>query len=338
MLDHTNCMRSLTNSTSVLFSDMIHHLSRWTTLRAVVRASLRRAAMSVVSHVAPRWAVRRAQEMFVTPPRFDHTAHEQRLINAATALSIVTPYGRVAAWRVGAINAPAIVLCHGWGGRGAQLRGFVAPLLEHGYQVVFFDHLGHGLSDGRQAALVDFWRGLEAVWDALIDRGIRVHGLVAHSLGGAAVASALRRSLTRRNLNTPTPRVVLIAPPASLIRYSRLFARYIGIPERIRRAMQWRFEQRYGVAWDEFELPQSVASIRAPALFIHDRDDRETRFEGGVALAKTWPDARLHVTSGLGHRRILRSSEVIQCTIDFLDGRVEFPTPTDLEMQPAALY
>ena len=77
------------------------------------------------------------------------------------------------------------------------------------------------MSDGRQVALVDFWHGLEAVWDTLVDQGIRVHGMVGHSLGGAAVASTLRRSLTRKHVNAPAPRVVLIAPPASLIRYSR---------------------------------------------------------------------------------------------------------------------
>jgi pimeloyl-ACP methyl ester carboxylesterase len=276
--------------------------------------------------------------MFITPPRFDHSALERKLIASAVAVPIDTPYGRIAAWRVGDLSAPAVVLCHGWGGRGAQLRGFVAPLVNAGYQVVFFDHLGHGMSDGRQAALVDFWRGVEAVWDALIDRGITVHGMVSHSLGGAAVASALRRSLTRKHINAPTPRVVLIAPPASLIRYSKMFARYIGITERIRRAMQWRFEQRYGVSWEEFELPQSVESIVAPALFIHDRDDRETKFDGGLALAKTWPGARFVATSKLGHRRILRDSTVIHHAIDFLADRVEFRSAIETTDTPAPIY
>ncbi len=210
--------------------------------------------------------------------------------------------------------------------------------------MVLFDHIGHGHSDGQQAALVDFWRGLESVWDALIDRGVAVHGMVSHSLGAAAVGSALRRSLIRRHIEAPMPRVVLIAPPASLIRYSYLFARYLGIPERVRRAMQWRFEQRYGVAWEEFELPHSVSTITAPALFIHDSDDRETRLAGSIALASTWPDARLHATNGLGHRRILRDRTVIQNTVDFLTDQVEFQRPIGMRPigidhgQPAPLY
>lgn len=290
------------------------------------RASLR-AGMYVASVVAPRMVLQRAQNLFITPPRFDHSEVEKRLLATGEALHVPTDAGSIAAWRFGDRAAPCVVMSHGWGGRGAQFRAFVPRLIEAGYQVVVFDHLGHGMSTGRQAALVDFWRGLEAVWDHLVANGIRVDALIGHSLGSAAIASALRRPLKRKHVHAPTPRAVLIAPPESLIGYSRLFGRYLGITERIRAAMQWRFEQRYGVKWQEFELPESVQNIQAPALFIHDMDDRETRASGGMALARTWPDARFHATHGLGHRRILRDRTTIQAAIDFLNDQVEFQRP-----------
>ena len=144
------------------------------------------------------------------------------------------------------------------------------------------------------------------------------------------------------------PRAVLIAPPSSLIGYSRMFSRYMGIPERIRAAMQWRFEKRYGVDWQEFELPHSVETIDSAALFIHDRDDKETRFKRGLALARTWRDARFLATEGLGHRRILRSAPVVQSAIDFIADDVTFPRAADAEdvdgntahayVEPASVY
>jgi pimeloyl-ACP methyl ester carboxylesterase len=290
---------------------------------------LSRLGMQSLSLVAPREALKRAASLFMTPPRFPHSAAELRLIETAREKRLTTPIGSIVTWRIGEAHRPAVLFSHGWGGRGAQFRAFVEPLVSAGYQVVLFDHLGHGMSDHRQAALVDLWRGIEAVWDDLADDHVRVEGMIAHSLGGAAVGSALRRHLSRKHVSLPAPRVVLIAPPASLIRYSKMFARYIGIPERIRRAMQWRFEQRYGVGWDEFELPHSVASIKAPALFIHDEDDRETAAAGSRALAATWPDARLLITHGLGHRRILRSKEVIASTVAFLRNSREFERPIE---------
>ena len=53
------------------------------------------------------------------------------------------------------------------------------------------------------------------------------------------------------------------------------FARRLGIAESVRRAMQERFERKLGLRWSEFELPQSVARMRAAALVIHDADDDE---------------------------------------------------------------
>ncbi len=331
-----NTLSSYINSTVVLFAKCSStHLAK-TFSRAGIKHLAQRTAMQLTATIAPKHALQRALDLFITPPRYPQSTQEKRLLDSADAMSIATPYGKIAAWRIGDRHRPAIIISHGWGGRGAQLRTFVAPLVNAGYQVVLFDHIGHGLSEGRQAALVDFWRGLEAVWDRMVDDGIAVHGMVGHSLGSAAVASVLRRSLTRKHIDVPTPRVVLIAPPASLIRYSHFFARTLGIPERIRRAMQWRFEQRYGVSWEEFELPQSVCNNTAQALFIHDVDDHETRFEGGHVLANTWPDARFQATQGLGHRRILRDRTVINSVVDFMTDRVVFQRPPETKSAQVA--
>ena len=122
-------------------------------------------------------------------------------------------------------------------------------------------------------------------------------------------------------------RVVLIAPPSSVERYSGYFARFVGLPERLRREMQRRVERRFGMAWREFELPGSVAGISAPALVIHDGDDREVAFASGLAIARAWHGARLVRTEGLGHRAILRDPGVVRDTLDFLCDEVRFAAP-----------
>ena len=94
-----------------------------------------------------------------------------------------------------------------------------------------------------------------------------------------------------------------------------------------RKAMQERFERRYRRTWAEFELPQSVANIKAQALVIHDEGDRDVGFASGLALARAWPDARLLATKGLGHNRILRDPAVVADAIDFLEDRVQFAPP-----------
>lgn len=297
--------QSLTNSTNV---------------RNLLLGAALRVELAVVAALAPERAVEKAMRLFSTPPRFDHTPRELELLATGTRYDVASVHGAIAAWRFGREDRPAIVLVHGWGGRGAQLGAFVPALLDAGYQPILFDHVAHGASAGRQATLVHFWQGLEAVIADAERRGIRITGLVGHSLGAAAAGAWLNE--TGRDLP-----VVLVAPPTSVERYSGYFARRLGIAEPVRRAMQERFERALGHRWSEFELPGAVARVRAPALVIHDTDDRDVAFGGGLALARTWKDARFVATRGLGHRRILRAPEVVQDAVDFLTGRVVFPPP-----------
>jgi pimeloyl-ACP methyl ester carboxylesterase len=279
-----------------------------------------RLNLAVAALFAPDRAVDRAARLFTTPPRFAHTLPERELLATGTGFVVASPEGRIAAWRFGDADRPAVVLAHGWGGRGAQLRAFVPKLLEAGYQAVVFDHVGHGHSEGDVATLVHFMKGLDAVVGDVESKGARVVGMIGHSLGAAAVTAWLNSS--RRDM-----RVVLVAPPTSLERYSGYFARRLGISESVRQQMQSRFERRFGHRWEEFELPQSVARVNAQALVIHDADDREVTPASGLALARAWRGAKFLRTRGLGHRQILRDAAVVGDAVDFIAGRVQFAPP-----------
>ena len=291
-----------------------------TNVRNYLRFGWERINLTVSAVLAPEKAVDRATRLFTTPPRFAHTLAERELLATGRGFVVDSPEGRIAAWRFGDADRPAIVLAHGWGGRGAQLRAFVPKLLAAGYQAILFDHVGHGHSEGREASLVHFMKGVGAVVRDVEAKGARVAGMVAHSLGAAAATAWL--NLTRREM-----RVVLIAPPTSLERYSGYFARRLGISESIRRAMQHRFERRFGHRWEEFELPQSVANVGAQALVIHDANDKEVTPASGLALARAWHAAKFLRTRGLGHRQILRDATVVDDAVDFIADRVQFAPP-----------
>ena len=304
-------------------------------LAAAAALAWHRVSLAVAAALAPEKAVDTAARLFSTPPRYGHTERELEFLSTGTRFEVRLGFVALAAWRFGRQGDPVVVLSHGWGGRGAQLRSFVTPLLEAGYQVVLFDHAGHGLSSGDEATLVHFIQALEAVIGHVEVRGERVVALVGHSLGAAAVAAWL--NATGREL-----RAVLVAPPTSVERYSGFFARRLGLREPLRRAMQERIERRYGKRWDEFELPQSVANVRARVLVIHDAGDTSVNLASGLALARALPDARFVRTEGLGHRAVLRDPAVVADAAYFIANRVVFPPPpargeTSPFAEPAAI-
>jgi pimeloyl-ACP methyl ester carboxylesterase len=265
--------------------------------------------------VAPDLAGAWAERLFLTPPQPKIEATALDLIDARS--TFLLHKGRnVAVWEWGwkSSVAPAVILAHGWGGHAAQMRAFVFSLLSAGYRVIGFDQPAHGLSEGRLTSLVDFADVLSAV----VLRHGPVQAIVGHSLGAAATAFALSRGLT-------VGAAVLISPPADVAGYSRRFARWHWIPEPVRRSMQAAIEERYGVRWEELEVERVAARIAekggARALVIHDRQDPIVPWRHGERVARAWPGARLVVTQGLGHGRILRDEGVAKTAADFIAGR-----------------
>ncbi len=259
----------------------------------------------------PDLATAVAERMFLTPPRTrDAAASALDLVDARS--SFLEHKGRqIAMWRWGSREAPAVVLAHGWGGYAAQMRAFVFPLVQAGYRVIAYDQPAHGVSEGRLTGLPDFADVLAEV------AGIHgsVAAVVAHSLGGAAAALALA------NGKASFKKVVLVSPPSDLVGYSRRFARWYWMPEAVRRGMQAAIEERYGVRWENLEVPRVAPRLSAQALVIHDRDDRLMPWTHGATVARHWPGAKLMSTEGLGHRRILSDERVTRAAAEFIDAR-----------------
>ena len=63
----------------------------------------------------------------------------------------------------------------------------------------------------------------------------------------------------------------------------------------------------------------------AALLIVHDRLDREVSFTHAERLAEAWRQARLHATTGLGHRRVLRDESVIAEVVEFVKHGVRPP-------------
>jgi pimeloyl-ACP methyl ester carboxylesterase len=295
----------------------------------IVRAgnlALLRAYFGLVSHVLPALARRQAERLFTAPPPYAGR-NGARTLDARRA-TVASGRFNLAVWHAGADDAPAVLLAHGWGGRGVQLESFVPPLVAAGHRVVWFDQPGHGESGRGAVAMPDFLHALRTL--------VATHGpfraVVAHSFGAAALGVALRDGLA-------VDRVVLVSPPASMREHARNFARFLGITPRIREAMRRRLERRYGIDFADIDRIDELANVDAPALFVHDVDDAEVPFENTLRLSARMPNARVLRTYGLGHYRLLRDPAVVRAIVDFVRGDAhDVPSELPRLPRPAPLY
>jgi predicted alpha/beta hydrolase family esterase len=289
-----------------------------TVVRSKTTVRLARAALQTAFAMSDELGAALAERMFITPRRFARPARERAVIAGARRFEVEvvlrSPRWRgarrtIAAWRWG--FGPAVLLVHGWEGRGSQLGAFVEPLVAAGCSVVAFDAVAHGDSPDHRLYLTDFADCIAAVASAVGP----LHGIVAHSFGSAAVLLAHPRA------GVEAVRNVMVAPNVLVADSTAQFARYVGLDEPDRRALERRIAEHAGVAIDALALDRLAAPRDAALLIIHDREDREVAFRQGERLAAMWPNAQLHATEGLGHRRVLRDAGVIARAVAFVrDG------------------
>ncbi|MFZ0709702.1 MAG: alpha/beta hydrolase [Terrimicrobiaceae bacterium] len=251
---------------------------------------------------------------FLTPPKWPEFAREAELRSTAilTRVRIEEPgFARgggeeiaVYAWG----NGPSVLLVHGWGGRATNFAAFVGPMVAAGFRVVSFDAPAHGQSSGTLSsgpAIAASIRAVEA-------REGPFHAIVAHSLGALASTCAQGRGVEVR-------KVVFLGACCWVEPLLVSFIEKLGLSDEIRRELF----QNPG----EFSLDEISAEAVAPglggtaAMLMHDPDDPEMPYNHSAAIAGAWPKALLLPTPGVGHRRILRSREIIARTLEHLAER-----------------
>ncbi len=270
---------------------------------------LLRETLSLLSRTAPSLAAEAASRLFllvpgVPPPRGEAAA----FLASGEAFTVRGGGRRLAAWRWG--HGPAIVLAHGWGGRGTQLRAFVPALVNVGYAAVVFDGPAHGASTGLTTSLPAFGDAIAAV-----ARATGARGVVAHSMGGASTLVAISRGL-------PLARAVLLGAPSDAEEIWHGFVRALGLGAPVAADARRRVEGRVGVRLADVNASSLAPRVSTPVLVVHDRDDAEVPWAAGAANARFLAGARLVTTSGLGHRRILRDPGVVEQVVRFLEGGI----------------
>lgn len=200
------------------------------------------------------------------------------------------------AWRHAdsAGDRPRVLLVHGWGGKAVQMQSLAEALWHEGLDPVLLDLPAHGHSGGWSSHLPQ-WR--RALFAAVAHLG-PLQGIVAHSLGAVAALSAAARGL-------PVQRLALLAtsaPPAAVLGW---FGQAFGLGEASRSDLRKRLERLSDGPLAQFEPAWLGRHVQQPVLLIHDEQDRAAPLVHARALAESLPQARLVLSHGLGHRRVL---------------------------------
>lgn len=271
-----------------------------TNVRSIALGALG-GTLRALERTAPPLAAGLAEVLFRTPHRHRAPARERDWLAGSRPLRLRYGGEALPAWAWG--EGPAVVLVHGWEGRGGQMGALARGIAAAGFTAVAFDAPAHGGSRRRLGSLPQFAGALRA---AAAEAG-GAHAVVAHSFGAAAACWAVAEGM-------PVERLALLAPAWDLDGYMTRFGEMLGVRRDTVDAMVARLERRFAFDWRVARRPAVAAARRAPdtsVLVVHDAEDEETPLQGGAEVARAWPRGGLLTTRGLGHRRLLRDPAVV---------------------------
>ena len=252
------------------------------------------------------WSVFNRPVKFKVPPReagfHDITAQEEARVGSL---------GKRVVLHRARNDGNRILLVHGWNGRASQFHRMATLLHDHGFDITAVDLPGHGKSPRGNTNLPE---SADVIGGISGSHG-PFHALISHSFGVPASLNAVR-------LGAEFEKLVMISP--GFFDLEPTFEAFLGLfgldgREYTRRMFEYG-ESVYGISAEEFAPSRFAGRIGTEALIVHCEDDREVSKEIAERLHDEMPSSHLHLTEGLGHRRILRDDEVARKIIKFIEG------------------
>lgn len=266
-----------------------------------------KVGLSISDRLHPHQAAFWGEKLFLKPLHYRRSANERKVLARASQGVVQVGDDLVRLWTWG--SGPRIVLTHGWSGRGGQFYPWVDLLTEAGFSVTVFDAPGHGGSEGSTGSLVQMVQSLEVIAAAYGP----LHAVIGHSLGGAACLVATAHGL-------PTEYVVTLNAPADILQVMENTMGSMGLRKKSIEKIWAGLEQRFGIQLSDYQPQQQADRIHQRVLLIHDLDDTEVLWKDQELLKQKIPHADVLTTKGYGHYRVLRHTQAILKTRQFLMG------------------
>ncbi len=255
------------------------------------------ASWKQMSLFFPRCIAKKAEDLFLTPIRYQRPENENDVYASAKITKILNGL-QVYQW--GISQNPLVLLVHGWNGRGTQLGYFVDDLLAKGFCVIALDGPAHGESEGLRTHVGEF---SQALIDVQKYFGT-LQGVIAHSFGGGCSVFAASKGMDVR-------KIVLIGSPAHYDRVVNSFLSRMRLSTRAKNIFIESLTRQVGVKPDDLNigiLGNQLKNVKG--LIVHDELDKEVPITAAHAMHEKWQGSEVFITRGLGHKRILRDKDV----------------------------
>lgn len=262
----------------------------------------------ILQFIAPPLATLFAIKLFQTPIRFKTPKLEKMMTKSAQKELLVIPELKkeIMVYTYG-YSKKKILLVHGWSGRGTQLYKIADSLLEQGFMTISFDGPAHGLSSGKTTMMNEFVIATKAIEKKFGP----FEFAIGHSLGGMSVLNSVKQGLAIK-------KAIVIGAGDIITDIIIDFVKKIQLKPSMVNRIKKKFYKKFQEDIDNYSASKAAKQTTIPVLVIHDTEDYDVPVRCAHNIRQNLKKGELLITNGLGHRRILKDTNVINKLVEFL--------------------
>jgi pimeloyl-ACP methyl ester carboxylesterase len=262
----------------------------------------------LISFISPKLITLFAAKLFTTPIKHKIPKRElemdRKSIQKLTYIPAIKK--EIVLYQYGE-SKKKILLVHGWSGRGTQLFKIAEELQKAGYSTISFDAPAHGKSPGKMTIMTDF---IATILE--IDKELGpFEAAIGHSLGGMSVLNAIKEGLKVNH-------AVVIGSGDIVQDILDDFVAKLELKPNLSTLLRLHFEKKYGEEMNNYSAYLAAAKTEIPVLVIHDHNDPEVPVKAGINIYEHLKNGELMLTEGLGHRKILGNTAIIEKILQFI--------------------
>ena len=260
--------------------------------------------------ISPKLAMLFAAKLFVRPIKHKIPKREIHMVQKSSQSKLFVPSLKknIVVYNYGESDKK-ILLVHGWSGRGTQLVKIADEMLKLGYSTISFDAPAHGKSDGKTTIMTEFIASIIEIEKQFGP----FEFAIGHSLGGMSILNAIKQNLIVK-------KAIIIGSGDIIQDVIDDFIQKLQLKPKIGLLLKNHFEKKYNEPMENYSASFSAKSVTIPVLIIHDKDDDDVALKAAHNIHKHLKNSTIMITEGLGHRKILGDTKVIESIKEFISN------------------
>jgi len=271
---------------------------------------MKKPIIKLLSRIFPNTVAKIAYKKFTNPQTRKLREHEVIMLDKAKKLKTKIGNFEIQTYEWGNVEDERILLIHGWEGQAGNFTDIIQELLKNKYYVISFDGPSHGFSSKGNASLFSFGDLV-----GIMIKKYKCKKLVSHSFGGVATTHALFK-----NPELKVDKYVLLTTPDKLSQRVDDVAKFLGVTKNVKDILIKKLETEISLDLNQASVSNFVRKINvAESMIIHDRNDIVIPIAQSRNVHQSWKVSHFREIEGTGHFRILRTKEVIDMIIEFMN-------------------